>query len=165
MTRSSSALVTKRPSVVTARSAIATLLQKDATEATGSFLASLRRSSSSSLTLPFTGIVGSNYPTTRLYSSMEDRSAMSQSRPPFKMPSNSPDDSTGKGASKMTVGKDGKALPTSWIDAGVWPDVSQYLKEELNLQSPTTIQSMVIPKLLEQQVSTSPDDFDDQDQH
>ena len=165
MTRSSSALVTKRPSVVTARSAIATLLQKDATAATGSFLASSRRRSSSSLTLPFTGIVGSNYPTTRLYSSMEDRSAMSQSRPPFKMPSNSPDDSTGKGASKMTVSKDGKALPTSWIDAGVWPDVSQYLKEELNLQSPTTIQSMVIPKLLEQQLSTSTDDSDDQDQH
>jgi superfamily II DNA/RNA helicase len=99
--------------------------------------------------------------TARFYSSStEDRSAMSQSRAPFKMPKNSPDDSKPK-STEDTI---------SWTDLGIWPDVSHYLQNELKLQSPTTVQSMVIPKLLQQQqqqyISGKADDADDpQQQH
>ena len=102
-----------------------------------------------------------------LSSSMEDRSAMSQSRPPFKMPNNSPDDSTGKGTEyDSNDSSSGKARPSSWTDVGIWPDVSRYLQDELNLQSPTTIQAMVIPKLLQQVQYSGTGDFnDDGNQH
>jgi superfamily II DNA/RNA helicase len=97
--------------------------------------------------------------TARFYSSStEDRSAMSQSRAPFKMPKNSPDDSKPK-STEDTI---------SWTDLGIWPDVSHYLQNELNLHSPTTVQAMVIPKLLQQQqqyISGKDGDDDQQQQH
>jgi superfamily II DNA/RNA helicase len=68
----------------------------------------------------------------------KDESAMSKSRAPFKMPKNAPDDSN------IAEG----ALQKSWTQIGLWPQLIDCLQNELQLESPTAVQQLVLPKLL-----------------
>lgn len=76
-------------------------------------------------------------------SSMTDNSAMSKSRPSFRMPKNSPDDSKAAQVSKTSSKDD-----LTWNPLGLYTQVVDCLEEELKLAAPTPIQSMVIPQLL-----------------
>lgn len=74
---------------------------------------------------------------------MTDNSAMSKSRPSFRMPKNSPDDSKAAQVSKTSSKDD-----LTWNPLGLYTQVVDCLEEELKLAAPTPIQSMVIPQLL-----------------
>ena len=74
-------------------------------------------------------------------SSTADNSAMSQSRPPFRMPKNSPDDS--KASSKNDNNQD-----LTWNPLGLYSEVVDGLQNDLSLRAPTPIQSLVIPQML-----------------
>jgi superfamily II DNA/RNA helicase len=65
-----------------------------------------------------------------------DASALSKSRAPFKMPKSASDDA-GVGAREV-----------SWSRLGLWPQLTDCLQQELQLESPTNVQQLVLPKLL-----------------
>ena len=71
-----------------------------------------------------------------------DRSAMSMSRAPFRMPRNSPDDS----AAKNKPGSTKQEL--AWNSLGLLTELVDCLENELELKSPTPVQSLVIPEIL-----------------
>jgi len=73
-------------------------------------------------------------------SSSSDRSAMSKSRAPFRMPKNSPDDSS------SNVRSNDPSL--SWNRLGLLTELCSTLQGELQLPEPTPVQSLVIPQLL-----------------
>jgi superfamily II DNA/RNA helicase len=82
---------------------------------------------------------------------MKDNSAMSKSRPSFRMPKNSPDDSKAAQVSSKTLtsskdNKNNNAL--TWNPLGLYTQVVDCLEQDLKLAAPTPIQSMVIPELL-----------------
>jgi superfamily II DNA/RNA helicase len=80
-----------------------------------------------------------------------DRSAASQSRPPFRMPRNSPDDSKPPTA-KSTPGEaqvvDQKL---TWNPLGLYTELVGCLQGELGLPAPTPVQTLVIPELLKEE--------------
>lgn len=71
-----------------------------------------------------------------------DDSAMSRSRAPFRMPRNSPDDSVPAGANSEGV--------SSWNQLGLWTELVEALTDEMKLEAPTPVQSLVIPSLLKE---------------
>ena len=73
-----------------------------------------------------------------------DGSAMSKSRQPFRMPRNSPDDSKTKPAAQQSSTK------LAWNSLGLLTEIVECLENELQLQSPTPVQSLVIPELLKE---------------
>jgi hypothetical protein len=79
--------------------------------------------------------------------SASDRSAMSKSRAPFRMPKDSPDDSkaTTKSASS------GAVKPLTWHPLGLLTEIADCLENELKLKAPTPVQSLVIPELLKEE--------------
>jgi hypothetical protein len=93
------------------------------------------------------------FPSIAVYSttptSASDRSAISKSRMPFRMPTNSPDDSA---ISKDTLSSSSSSL--SWNRLGLLTELCDCLKDELRLSHPTPVQSLVIPQLLLQQAAT-----------
>jgi len=78
-------------------------------------------------------------------SGIDDDSAISRSRAPFRMPRNSPDDSVPTNASKGTA-KD----VSTWQALGLWTELITALQVELKLPTPTPVQSLVIPTLLKE---------------
>ncbi|GKY99113.1 hypothetical protein MPSEU_000866800 [Mayamaea pseudoterrestris] len=74
-------------------------------------------------------------------SSDADASALSKSRAPFRMPKSSSDDAGVKGE-------------VSWSRLGLWPQLVDCLQQELQLESPTNVQQLVLPKLLFHQSSS-----------
>jgi len=91
---------------------------------------------------------------TRLYSSTAssaDESAISKSRAPFRMPRNSADDSAQKQSNNDGSNNLGGAGATtkSWNSMGLLTEICNCLRDELHLQSPTSVQSLVIPQLLQ----------------
>lgn len=88
--------------------------------------------------------------------SSSDHSAMSQSRPPFRMPRNSPDDSKvvgqPSGTSNGKTGEKSSAAASnalSWNRLGLLTELCATLQDELKLPAPTPVQSLVIPQLLQ----------------
>lgn len=83
-------------------------------------------------------------------SSSADRSAMSQSRPPFRMPRNSPDDSKAStsNTSSPGAGKVTGEQKLTWNPLGLYTEIVDCLQGELGLPAPTPVQSLVIPELL-----------------
>jgi hypothetical protein len=78
-----------------------------------------------------------------------DRSAISKSRAPFRMPKNSADDSAVKHVNVGNNNKSSSSDPTlSWNRLGLLMELCSCLKEELKLPEPTPVQSLVIPQLL-----------------
>ena len=73
-----------------------------------------------------------------------DDSAMSRSRAPFRMPRNSPDDSV-PSPKKNSVGD-----VSSWNHLGLWTELADSLSQEMKLEAPTPVQSLVIPSLLKE---------------
>jgi hypothetical protein len=80
-------------------------------------------------------------PRTALYSTAattrQDDSALSKSRPEFKAPSNSPDDSKPASASDLV-----------WNKLGLLTELVETLRDEMQLAAPTPVQQLVIPELL-----------------
>jgi len=77
-----------------------------------------------------------------------DRSAASQSRPAFRMPRNSPDDSKASSIAQ-TTGKT-SAQSMTWNPLGLYTELVDCLQGELRLPTPTPVQSLVIPELLKE---------------
>lgn len=71
-----------------------------------------------------------------------DDSAMARSRAPFRMPRNSPDDSVPTAKKQDGV--------SSWNQLGLWTELVDALTQEMKLQAPTPVQSLVIPPLLKE---------------
>ena len=69
-----------------------------------------------------------------------DQSATSKARAPFSMPRNSQDDSVPQG----------KGGELSWSQLGLLNELVEGVYGEMKLQSPTPVQVMVIPKLLQE---------------
>ena len=69
-----------------------------------------------------------------------DQSAMSKSRAPFSMPRNSQDDSVPQG----------KGGELSWSQLGLLNELVEGVFGDMSLEAPTPVQSMVIPKLLQE---------------
>jgi len=91
---------------------------------------------------------------TRLFSSTAssaDESAIAKSRAPFRMPRNSADDSTQKESNDDRSTSSGAAGATtkSWNSMGLLTEICTCLRDELELQAPTPVQSLVIPQLLQ----------------
>ena len=91
---------------------------------------------------------------------ISDHSAMSQSRPPFAMPKNSPDDSQQgqvndkkddaiKGKTATTTSSTSSSSSSTWNRLGLYTEIINCLEGEMQLVAPTKIQSMVIPHLLQ----------------
>ena len=79
----------------------------------------------------------------------QDRSAISQSRPPFRMPRNSPDDSkASKGNDNISKGSSMADQKLTWNPLGLYTELVDCLQGELGLAAPTPVQSLVIPELL-----------------
>ncbi|KAG7366135.1 ATP-dependent DEAD-box RNA helicase DeaD [Nitzschia inconspicua] len=76
-----------------------------------------------------------------------DRSAISKSRAPFRMPKNSPDDSS----TKQNQGTSQEDKSLSWNRLGLLTELCECLTNELKLPEPTPVQSLVIPQLLTQE--------------
>lgn len=78
-----------------------------------------------------------------------DRSAASQSRPAFRMPRNSPDDSK---AATTKGGPSGQTMDKrlTWNPLGLYTELVGCLEGELGLPAPTPVQSLVIPELLKE---------------
>jgi superfamily II DNA/RNA helicase len=93
--------------------------------------------SSSATTYIYRGEVGQQ---SRLFSSTSDESAVSKSRAPFRMPRNSADDSSQENSNT--------AAALSWNKLGLLTEICSCLQNELELPTPTTVQSLVIPQLL-----------------
>ena len=69
---------------------------------------------------------------------MNDQSAASQSRPSFRNPKHSPDDSQPSTMTKL-----------SWNQLGLWTELITCLEQEMSLTNgPTMVQQMVVPTLL-----------------
>ena len=103
---------------------------------------------------PSTTTVYSGFENTRLFSSTApsaDESAIAKSRAPFRMPRNSADDSTQKQSNNDGSSNSGTggATTKSWNSMGLLTEICTCLREELQLQSPTPVQSLVIPQLLQ----------------
>ena len=82
-------------------------------------------------------------------SSASDESAISKSRVPFRMPKNSADDSDS--TSEYDINNPGTSTATttlSWNRLGLLTEICSCLQDELKLQKPTQVQSLVIPQLL-----------------
>ncbi len=77
-----------------------------------------------------------------------DRSAMSQSRPPFRMPRNSPDDSKASKSNNSSPGLATGDQKLTWNPLGLYTELVDCLQGELGLPAPTPVQSLVIPELL-----------------
>jgi len=69
-----------------------------------------------------------------------DQSAVSQSRAPFRMPRQSPDDS------RVVAGGDNRDL--AWNQLGLWTELVDCLRDDLQLTAPTAVQQLVLPELL-----------------
>jgi superfamily II DNA/RNA helicase len=69
-----------------------------------------------------------------------DQSAMSKSRAPFSMPRNSQDDSVPQG----------QGGELSWSQLGLLNELVEGVFDDMSLEAPTPVQSMVIPKLLKE---------------
>ena len=94
--------------------------------------------------------------------SKSDASAASQSRAPFGMPSNSPNDSalvmtipppqddTNKKNNNQNAKGDtsSSSSENGWERLGLWPELAETMIQQHGLQAPTSIQATVIPKLL-----------------
>jgi superfamily II DNA/RNA helicase len=76
-----------------------------------------------------------------------DRSAASQSRPTFRMPRNSPDDSKAP-TTKSTTGGQTADQKLTWNPLGLYTELVDCLQGELGLPAPTPVQTLVIPELL-----------------
>lgn len=93
---------------------------------------------------PLLNSVHNGFENTRLYStklSSPDESAASKSRAPFRMPKNSADDSDQKDGNQAPAGK-------AWSSMGLLTEICTCLQDDLKLQAPTPVQSLVIPQLL-----------------
>jgi superfamily II DNA/RNA helicase len=73
-----------------------------------------------------------------------DRSATSLSRPTFRMPKQSADDSK---SAAQSSGDNSLA----WNPLGLWTELVDSLETELKLPAPTPVQSLVIPELLKEE--------------
>lgn len=76
-----------------------------------------------------------------------DRSAASQSRPPFRMPRNSPDDSKASRSTQSGASSEGNL---TWNPLGLYTELVDCLQNELGLSAPTPVQSLAIPELLKE---------------
>lgn len=93
-----------------------------------------------------TPVVYTGFANTRLYSSLaSDESAISKSRAPFRMPRNSADDSSQKDSNSVGTGA---TATSSWNSMGLLTEICTCLQDEMKLQAPTPVQSLVIPQLL-----------------
>ena len=104
--------------------------------------------------IPITTIIDRRFENSRLHSSTvpsADESAISKSRAPFRMPRNSADDSAQKQSNNDGNNNSGDAGATtkSWNSMGLLTEICSCLRDELHLQSPTPVQSLVIPQLLQ----------------
>jgi hypothetical protein len=98
-------------------------------------------------------------PSVVMYStaSASDRSAIAKSRTPFRMPKNSPDDSTIVKSTSSSSPSSSSSSSVSWNRLGLLTELCDCLTNELRLPQPTPVQSLVIPQLLLQQAATQQD--------
>ena len=81
--------------------------------------------------------------------SSHDASAMAQSRAPFAMPKHSVDDSVAVTTNiNNNNNKSSNEPALAWTSLGLWTELVDCLIHKMELQTPTPVQSMVIPPLL-----------------
>ena len=80
-----------------------------------------------------------------------DQSAVSKSRPAFRMPRNSPDDSK----ASISITKNEQNMPETkeltWNPLGLYTELVDCLENDMGLEAPTPVQSLVIPELLKEE--------------
>jgi len=67
-----------------------------------------------------------------------DQSAAANSRAPFRMPRQSTSDSS----------RTPSSTDSAWSQLGLWTELTDCLHQELKLEAPTAVQSLVLPELL-----------------
>ena len=103
------------------------------------FISSTAASSSSSNNSPLFSASDNAAPA----AAVPDQSAVSQSRAPFRMPRQSPDDS------RVAAGGDNNSNNLAWNQLGLWTElVDCLLSDDLRLTAPTAVQQLVLPELL-----------------
>lgn len=75
---------------------------------------------------------------------------MSQSRPPFRMPRDSPDDSKAPITKNRSSSQSRGNQKLAWNPLGLYTELVECLQGELGLEEPTPVQSLVIPELLKE---------------
>jgi len=76
---------------------------------------------------------------------------MSLSRPPFRMPRNSPDDSKASITKTSPSEKASGNQNLTWNPLGLYTELVDCLQGDLGLPAPTPVQSLVIPELLKEE--------------
>lgn len=90
------------------------------------------------------GLFSSMSPEDATYEKTIHRSPVSKIRPPFRMPINSHDDSSNDLNGKSTKAE----ADFGWNEMGLWTELVVCLQHDMKLYSPTVVQQMVIPELL-----------------